>query len=192
MMTGSLVTPSTWRCPLETKIKGAVLHLKFPSVSQASGNMATESPPQTVVILGAGVIGLTVAHVLSSQVPNTYNIIIVARDLPGDFDSQAWASPWAGANWADISNGASDERIKRWETVTVWVIRKWQSGANLTAYKQQAVGYATHGISQSSLISWFTQNPTERPATRNYLRTYIPEPWIVATVIHGSKASPEM
>lgn len=81
--------------------------------------MGTESPPQTVVILGAGVIGLTVAHVLSSQAPNTYNIIIVARDLPGDFDSQAWASPWAGANWSDMPYGASDERIKKWETVTV-------------------------------------------------------------------------
>lgn len=81
--------------------------------------MATEPTPQTVVILGAGVIGLTVAHVLSSQAPNAYKITIVARDLPGDSDSQAWASPWAGANWADMEYGASDERIKQWETVTV-------------------------------------------------------------------------
>ena len=47
-----------------------------------------------VVILGAGVIGLTTAHVLSTRHPG-YKITVVARDLPDDLSSQAWSSPWA-------------------------------------------------------------------------------------------------
>ena len=56
--------------------------------------MATTTAPLTeVVVLGAGVIGLTAAHVLS-QNPR-YKVRVVARDMPDDLDSQAFASPWA-------------------------------------------------------------------------------------------------
>ena len=55
--------------------------------------MATGTSAIQVVVLGAGVIGLTVAHVLS-QNPR-YKITVVARDMPDDLDSQAFASPWA-------------------------------------------------------------------------------------------------
>jgi len=74
---------------------------------------------QTVVILGAGVIGLTIAHVLSSELSNAWKIIVVAWDMPEDLDSQGWASPWAGANWSQMYMGGLDERIKKWETVTL-------------------------------------------------------------------------
>ena len=49
-----------------------------------------------VVVLGAGVIGLSTAHVLAERYP-TYKFTVVARDLPeeSDLSSQAWASPWA-------------------------------------------------------------------------------------------------
>jgi len=70
------------------------------------------------VVLGAGVIGLTVAHVLSFDPSNEYNITVIARDMPEDLDSQAWASPWAGANWSPMPMGGLDENIKKWETVT--------------------------------------------------------------------------
>lgn len=46
-----------------------------------------------VVILGAGVIGLTVAHVLTED-PG-FKVTIVARDLPEDLTSTGFASPWA-------------------------------------------------------------------------------------------------
>jgi len=75
--------------------------------------------PRTIVIIGAGVIGLTIAHVLSSDSSNACKIIIIARDMPEDTDSQGWASPWAGANWSQMPMGGLDERIKRWETVTL-------------------------------------------------------------------------
>jgi glycine/D-amino acid oxidase-like deaminating enzyme len=49
-----------------------------------------------VVILGAGVIGLTVAHVLTEgDGSNHFKVTIVARDMPEDLSSQAFASPWA-------------------------------------------------------------------------------------------------
>ncbi|KAI0828889.1 nucleotide-binding domain-containing protein [Trametes gibbosa] len=72
-------------------------------------------PTQTqVVVLGAGVIGLTVAHVLSRDA--RYKIKVVARDMPEDMDSQAFASPWAGANWSPM--GVYNERIYKWEKTT--------------------------------------------------------------------------
>ncbi|KAG0700671.1 hypothetical protein DFH29DRAFT_610940 [Suillus ampliporus] len=35
--------------------------------------------------------------------------------MPGDWGSQAWASPFAGANWSPMPLGATDERVRRWE-----------------------------------------------------------------------------
>ena len=52
--------------------------------------------PTDVVILGAGVIGLTVAHVLTGgEGSSLFNVTIVARDMPEDLTSQAFSSPWA-------------------------------------------------------------------------------------------------
>jgi D-amino-acid oxidase len=49
-----------------------------------------------VVILGAGVIGLTIAHVLTEGIGSgLFNVTIVARDMPEDLTSQGFASPWA-------------------------------------------------------------------------------------------------
>ncbi|TCD68307.1 hypothetical protein EIP91_011166 [Steccherinum ochraceum] len=62
--------------------------------------MSTEGAQRHIVILGAGVIGMTIAHVISTRYPSKYKITIVARDMPEDFTSQAFASPWAGANWS--------------------------------------------------------------------------------------------
>ncbi|EPT03820.1 hypothetical protein FOMPIDRAFT_1022029 [Fomitopsis schrenkii] len=72
--------------------------------------------PVEIVILGAGVIGLTVAHTLLTTSHNAYKIKIVARDLPEDLSSQAFASPWAGANWSPMRT--FQERTQRWERTT--------------------------------------------------------------------------
>jgi glycine/D-amino acid oxidase-like deaminating enzyme len=72
--------------------------------------------PTNVVIIGAGVIGLTVAHVLTEgEGSNLFNVTIVARDMPEDLSSQGFASPWAGADWSPIQR---DERLNRWEKHT--------------------------------------------------------------------------
>lgn len=79
------------------------------------------SQPEHIVVLGAGVIGLTVAYILSVGTSNACSITVVARDMPDSegMDSQAWASPWAGANWSSMPMGGLDKRIKKWETVTL-------------------------------------------------------------------------
>ncbi|KZP28841.1 nucleotide-binding domain-containing protein [Athelia psychrophila] len=74
--------------------------------------------PQKVVIMGAGVIGLTIAHTLVSDSLSDYDITIVSREMPEDLDSQGWAGPWAGANWSPMAMGGEDPRIKQWETQT--------------------------------------------------------------------------
>lgn len=47
-----------------------------------------------IVVLGAGVIGMTIALELVSA--GYHSVQIVARDIPGeDMESQDWSSPWA-------------------------------------------------------------------------------------------------
>ncbi|TBU49268.1 FAD dependent oxidoreductase [Dichomitus squalens] len=76
--------------------------------------MSSAAAETQVVVLGAGVIGLTVAHVLSENA--RYKIKVVARDMPEDLDSQAFSSPWAGANWSPM--GVHNERTHKWEKTT--------------------------------------------------------------------------
>ncbi|KAK4147311.1 uncharacterized protein C8A04DRAFT_9063 [Dichotomopilus funicola] len=64
-----------------------------------------------ITILGAGIIGLATATVLSETDPS-HTITIVARDLPGDAPSQAWASPWACAGWVALGGSPSEEAMQ--------------------------------------------------------------------------------
>jgi glycine/D-amino acid oxidase-like deaminating enzyme len=52
--------------------------------------MAPENTAAHVAIVGAGVVGLSIALFLSDI---GYNVDIVARNLPGD-KSTEWSSPW--------------------------------------------------------------------------------------------------
>lgn len=71
-----------------------------------------------LVILGAGVIGLTIAYIAACDSDVAFDITILARDMPGDWHSQAWASPFAGASWSPSPLGGTDERVRRWEQIT--------------------------------------------------------------------------
>ena len=66
--------------------------------------------PTNVTILGSGVIGLTVAHVLTEgDGSNLFKVTIVARDMPEDLSSQAFSSPWA-VSQPYITTGKSNQR----------------------------------------------------------------------------------
>ncbi|KAI0132093.1 D-amino acid oxidase-like protein [Xylariales sp. AK1849] len=65
----------------------------------------------TIVVVGAGVSGLTSAYLLSKDKANT--ITIVAKFMPGDYDIE-YASPYAGANVLPMASEASS----RWERQT--------------------------------------------------------------------------
>ncbi|KAB8255839.1 FAD dependent oxidoreductase [Aspergillus pseudonomiae] len=55
---------------------------------------------RNVVVIGAGVAGLTTALLLS-RLPG-YKIVVAAKHMPGDYDIE-YASPWAGANYMPMS-----------------------------------------------------------------------------------------
>ncbi|KAI5463486.1 FAD dependent oxidoreductase [Mariannaea sp. PMI_226] len=65
----------------------------------------------TVVVVGAGVSGLTSALLLSKNKANT--ITVVGKHMPGDYDAE-YASPFAGANIVPMA----PEKNKRWESRT--------------------------------------------------------------------------
>ncbi|GAA6008714.1 hypothetical protein JCM10207_001695 [Rhodosporidiobolus poonsookiae] len=73
-----------------------------------------------VVVLGAGVIGLSAALALGEK---GYTVHVVARDLPTDTASQGFASPWAGANWTPFKTRKDAPREAVWEEETFkhWV-----------------------------------------------------------------------
>ncbi|KAF2083644.1 D-amino-acid oxidase [Saccharata proteae CBS 121410] len=66
-----------------------------------------------IVVLGAGVVGLTTALLLS-QNPK-YSVTIVAKHMPGDYDI-GYASPWAGANYLPVGKPGSN--LARYEEKT--------------------------------------------------------------------------
>jgi D-amino-acid oxidase len=49
----------------------------------------------TIVVVGAGVSGLTSAYLLSKSKGN--KVTVVGKHMPGDYDIE-YASPFAGAN----------------------------------------------------------------------------------------------
>lgn len=56
------------------------------------------STPNEIVVLGAGVAGLTTAFEARQQFPSA-KITVVAKYLPGYTSPTEYVSPWAGANW---------------------------------------------------------------------------------------------
>ncbi|KAI0109917.1 FAD dependent oxidoreductase [Daldinia grandis] len=64
-----------------------------------------------IVVVGAGVSGITTAYLLSKQEGNV--ITIVAKHMPGDYDIE-YASPWAGANVLPMAT----EKHSSWERRT--------------------------------------------------------------------------
>ncbi|ORY21522.1 hypothetical protein BCR39DRAFT_553442 [Naematelia encephala] len=101
-----------------------------------------EVPPKyDVVILGAGVIGLSIALETARR---GLKVGIIARDLPDDVHSAAFASPWAGANWASF---ASNDRERKWDTATFERLGKWaKSHPDMVKRRQVIYPWTTEGV----------------------------------------------
>ncbi|KAF3915232.1 hypothetical protein ABW20_dc0109053 [Dactylellina cionopaga] len=69
------------------------------------------SPPR-IVVIGAGVAGLTTALLLAKK---RHYVTVVAKHMPGDYDIE-YTSPWAGANWFPFSE--DHEPARKWERDT--------------------------------------------------------------------------
>ncbi|SPO07234.1 related to D-amino acid oxidase [Cephalotrichum gorgonifer] len=69
-----------------------------------------------ITILGAGITGLVIA----ASLPRHYDITIIAKNLPGDPDSQEWASPWAGATWLGMLNSSEADQEIQLKSLAYW------------------------------------------------------------------------
>ncbi|KAL4887272.1 FAD dependent oxidoreductase [Aspergillus karnatakaensis] len=68
------------------------------------------SEKETIVVIGAGVIGLSTALCLQEQLTPSQQILLVARDWPNTI-SVNYASPWAGAHYRPVP-GTSPQALR--------------------------------------------------------------------------------
>ncbi|OJJ61746.1 hypothetical protein ASPSYDRAFT_40279 [Aspergillus sydowii CBS 593.65] len=59
------------------------------------------SEKETIVVIGAGILGLTTALTIQQSLPPTQNILLIARDWPST-TSINYTSPWAGAHYRPV------------------------------------------------------------------------------------------
>ncbi|KAI1860746.1 uncharacterized protein JN550_011347 [Neoarthrinium moseri] len=76
-------------------------------------------PRQRVVVVGAGIAGLTTAFLLSKD--RQYDITVAAKHMPGDYDIE-YSSPWAGANYMPVS--VVDTDAAGWERDTWYFLNE--------------------------------------------------------------------
>ncbi|KAB8760586.1 hypothetical protein FH972_026578 [Carpinus fangiana] len=124
-----------------------------------------------VVVLGAGVSGLTTAYELSKN--KQYSITVIAKHMPGDYDIE-YASPWAGANYLPVhgkdTEGAQFEK-DTWPALER--LARHVPGAGV--HFQDAVLYNRDKDANSSTGLWFkellSKNPWYKDVVPNF-RTY--------------------
>ncbi|KZT68364.1 D-amino-acid oxidase [Daedalea quercina L-15889] len=76
--------------------------------------MSSANANKNVVVLGAGVIGLTTALVIQQK--GGYDVAIIAERLPTDPKSIDYCSAWAGGHHVSFANG--DERMQKIDSAT--------------------------------------------------------------------------
>ncbi|KAF1932518.1 nucleotide-binding domain-containing protein [Didymella exigua CBS 183.55] len=121
-----------------------------------------------IVVIGAGVSGLTSAYLLSKDRSNY--VTVVAKHMPGDLDID-YASPWAGANFVPMSS----EPESRWERATWPVLKRLatevpESGIHLQncrLYRRKKDEKKLHGDS-TMLSNVFAANPWYRELVDDY------------------------
>ncbi|PBP28144.1 FAD dependent oxidoreductase [Diplocarpon rosae] len=97
-----------------------------------------------IVVVGAGVSGLTTALLLAKR---GHNVTIIAKHMPGDYDIE-YTSPWAGANYLPVS----PKNDNRWEKNT------WPELAHAIVYNRNKDAQSTTGQWFNELLSttpWF-------------------------------------
>ncbi|EPS32672.1 hypothetical protein PDE_07632 [Penicillium oxalicum 114-2] len=65
---------------------------------------------ETIVVIGAGVIGLSTALLIQENLGSQQSVLLVARDFPWD-SSINYASPWAGAHYRPVP-GSSPQALR--------------------------------------------------------------------------------
>ncbi|KAB8271766.1 D-amino-acid oxidase [Aspergillus minisclerotigenes] len=108
---------------------------------------------KNVVVIGAGVAGLTTALLLSER--SGYRIMVAAKHMPGDYDIE-YASPWARANYMPVSIRGT--RAAAWDQTT-WArlldlaLNCPEAGIHL----QQCEIYSRSKDKGSATAEWFSE-----------------------------------
>ncbi|KGO63849.1 D-amino-acid oxidase [Penicillium italicum] len=137
-----------------------------------------------IVVLGAGVSGLTTAYLLSQDHAN--KITVLAKHMPGDYDIE-YASPWAGANYMPVGKEGSAHH--KWERDT------WPALKEITEQYPEAGIHFRGMISPQNLISIRPSNeiiPSDKLApgvdngqefTSVCINTAVYLPWLVGQCV---------
>ncbi|TKX27666.1 D-amino-acid oxidase [Elsinoe australis] len=125
---------------------------------------------QNIVVLGAGVSGLTTALLLSRN--EKYSITVVAKHMPGDYDIE-YASPWAGANYFPVSKVGTPSN--QYERVT------WPELARLArdlpeagVHFQDTVTYRRAKDSNTAIYQWMAELVNEDAWFKDLLPNFRP------------------
>ncbi|KAL2066124.1 hypothetical protein VTL71DRAFT_2195 [Oculimacula yallundae] len=118
-----------------------------------------------IVVIGAGVSGLTTALLLSKN--PEHKITIIAKHMPGDYDIE-YTSPWAGANYLPVSATSGN----RWEKNT-WpeLARLAKDVPEAGIHFQDAIVYNRTKDAQATTGQWFN----ELLSTTPWFSTVVPK-----------------
>jgi D-amino-acid oxidase len=114
----SLLTPLL-QYPLDQLPSSPKLHpQQIQNMQFSKQDHPVPSPQSHIIILGAGVTGLSTAVKLASTPNLPYKITIIATHLPGD-ESIDYTSPWAGGDWSPQATSApEDAHMRAHDTIT--------------------------------------------------------------------------
>ncbi|KZL82495.1 fad dependent oxidoreductase, partial [Colletotrichum incanum] len=113
--------------------------------------MAPLRSNDSIVIVGAGVIGLDIALVLARRGLGR-QITVIAEHLPGD-TSVNYTSPWAGANFSAISG--SDKKALRWDRLGYSHLTQLATTVGKESYVQKtpSIEYWDEAVSEDKIKS---------------------------------------
>ncbi|KAJ5517335.1 hypothetical protein N7527_008895 [Penicillium freii] len=124
-----------------------------------------------VIIVGAGVIGLSIAVKLSKY----SKVTVIARELPGDVGID-YASPWAGAHFRPTPAKTEDEQIEQ-----NWMRQTYQEFEEIAKHHPEA------GVDFIPAVEYFdTADPTSFLAEANGYTS-----WPDFRVLHPTEYPPQ-
>jgi len=121
-----------------------------------------------IVVIGAGVSGLTTAWLLSKNSAN--KITIAAKFMPGDYDIE-YCSPWAGADYMPV--GAKNSKHADWESITWRYLNDLaQSFPEAGIHFQETIIYNREKDEGSTVGKWFSELVDPNPWFQNIVPNY--------------------
>ncbi|KAF2265752.1 D-amino acid oxidase [Lojkania enalia] len=106
-----------------------------------------------IVVVGAGVVGLTTAFVLSKH--RDVSVTLISKHMPGDYDIE-YASPWAGANYFPVGKPGSN--LQKFERATWGELDKiCRQVPEAGIHYQETVVYGRKKDEGSATGQWFAE-----------------------------------